>query len=68
MRKRAALISDHDVARVAAEADVDQRTARRLIVDGERPRSRATGRALVAALRALGFASVAKRAEAVCNG
>ena len=48
-----------DVLRVAAEAGVDPRTVRRVVLEGVRPRSRTTAAALVNALLVHGFVSEA---------
>jgi hypothetical protein len=55
-------LSDRDVRRVAAEAGVDPRTARAVLVDGKGCHA-GTRALLVAALRALKFATAAKQVE-----
>lgn len=51
-------LTEHQLRRIAAEADVDPRTVRRMLVDGHQPRSRATHAAICRALKTLGFAEL----------
>lgn len=56
-------ISERDLSIVAAEAGLDPRTVRRVIVDREAPRSEATRVAIVRALRTHGHKGLASKIE-----
>lgn len=55
-------MTEQQIRRVAAEANLDPRTVKR-IVDGGRPRSDATRAALISALLELGHSAVARRVK-----
>lgn len=49
-------VSVRDVRRIAAEAELDDRTVHRVLVDGHPPRARGTRKLIVEAIAKLGLA------------
>ena len=57
------MLTERDVRLVAATALLDERTVSRVLIDGKRPKSKATMQRLIVALTDLGHAVTAHRLE-----